>query len=228
MSWVNLEYVGGYEIMCSFIQGVIDMIDRTGERFGKLVVLGLHGKKGNDRTVWVRCDCGAEKELIQSRLTQKTKPARSCGCGVLENHLSTHNMTHHKWYSIWKAMIGRCYRTNNRGHDRYGARGIGVCDEWRKDPRPFIKWLGENGYGPGLQIDRIDNNGDYSPENCRAATRSENCNNRRDNVFYEYGGENLTCAEISRRTGMKYATVRKRLKNGVPLDLPVRYRLCHM
>ena len=130
------------------------IIDRTGERFGKLLVLGLAGKRGDDKTVFVQCDCGVKKEIIQSRLTQKTKAARSCGCGVLENHLSTHNLTKHPFYHVWTAMKSRCYKEKNASYHRYGGRGIKVCDEWVDSPEAFIQWLEDQSYGEGLQIDR--------------------------------------------------------------------------
>ena len=187
-------------------------IDRTGERFGKLVVLGLTGKQGNDRKCKVRCDCGVEKEIVQSKLATKTKPVRSCGCLSKENHYRTHGLTSHKFYPIWRSMVGRCYTKSNSAYGNYGGRGIAVCEEWRSNPKAFINWLKLNGYLSGLQVDRIDNNGGYSPENCRVVSAKENSNNRRDTIKYDVFGENLTISQMSEKYGTKYGTLYRRIK----------------
>ena len=190
------------------------IIDRTGEKHGRLFVLGLAGLRGNDKLCLVRCDCGTEKEIVQSTLTQKTKPVRSCGCLAKDNHYRTHESTTHKFYSIWNSVIGRCYRPNNQSFKNYGGRGIGVCDEWKNNPDSFFKWLEENNYKKGIetQIDRINNNGDYSPENCRVTTPKTNSNNRRDTVKYNDGTELLTIAEMAEKHGIKYNTLYRRIK----------------
>lgn len=188
------------------------IVDQTGNKFGKLLVLELGGKSGNDRKCHVRCDCGVEKEVVQSKLTAKTKPIRSCGCLSKENHYRTHERTHHKWYAIWKAMISRCYRPNQKAYKNYGGRGIIVCDEWKNNLDAFFQWLEENQYKKGLQIDRKNNDGNYCPENCRVVTPKENCNNRRDNKRYNVEGEALTLSQLSEKSGIKYNTLRKRIK----------------
>jgi hypothetical protein len=199
-----------YSLIEEFIMPKI--VDRTGERFGKLVVLGLAGKQGNDRKCKVRCDCGVEKEIVQSKLTTKTKPVKSCGCLAKENHYRTHGRTNHKWYSVWNGMIGRCHRESNSSFEGYGKRGITVCDEWRSDPSVFFEWLEENDYRKYTQIDRINNDAGYSPDNCRVTTRKVNCNNRRDNKKYTIDNERLTIAQMSEKYDIKYGTLYKRLK----------------
>lgn len=191
------------------------VIDQTGKRFGKLVVLRLAGKKRNDKTVMVRCDCGIEREMVQSKLTRSTKPSRSCGCASQENHWFTHNLTNHPWYSIWRSMRGRCYNTKNGSYSRYGGRGITVCDEWRNSPELFIRWLDQNGYRKGLQVDRSDNDGEYSPSNCRIATHKQNANNRRDTVKLTMFGREYTISEASEVSGRKHATIYMRLRRGL-------------
>lgn len=188
------------------------IVDRTGEKHGRLLVLGLAGLRGKDRLCRVRCDCGVEKEVVQSKLTTKTKPIRSCGCLAKDNHYRTHESTSHKLYSIWNSVIGRCYRPNNQSFKNYGGRGIKVCKEWRENPESFFKWLELNDYGAGLQIDRINNDGNYSPENCRVTTPKINSNNRRDTVKYDDGTEFLTIAELAEKHGIKYATLYRRIK----------------
>lgn len=190
-------------------------IDQTGKRFGKLYVVGLYGKIGNDRSVWVRCDCGNEREMGQYKLTKAVKPARSCGCAVLENHPSTHNLTTHPLYPIWRAMRSRCYNEKSKSYPLYGARGITIGEEWKGDPKSFIDWLETNGYKKGLQIDRKDNDGPYSPDNCRVVTRKVNCNNRRDNVKVELDGKEYTVSELVDLSGRQHNTIYRRLRRGM-------------
>lgn len=92
-------------------------------------------------------------------------------------------------YTVWKGIIGRCENSKNKDFERYGGRGIKVCEEW-KDVRSFISWCNSNGYKKGLQIDRIDNNKDYCPSNCRFISPKENMANRRNTLKFE--GEALT------------------------------------
>ena len=176
--------------LSSFIEDFImpKFVDHTGKKFGKLTVLGLAGKSGNDRKCRVKCDCGTEKEVVQSKLTAKNKPTRSCGCLAKENHFRTHGLTSHKWYSVWKTMVSRCEKPNVKSYKDYGGRGISICYEWRTNLQSYFDWLESKGYGPSLQIDRIDNNGDYCPENCQVVTQKENANNRRDTKRFDIEG----------------------------------------
>lgn len=91
-------------------------------------------------------------------------------------------------YNTWKTMIHRCENPKRESYERYGGRGITVCNEWH-DPNRFLDWAVDNGYKPGLQIDRIDNNGPYSPDNCRWATPKENSRNRRNTKELTVGGD---------------------------------------
>lgn len=103
-----------------------------------------------------------------------------------------------KLYNVWCGMKSRCNNTNNTRYSSYGGRGIKVCDEWNGDFIKFQKWALENGYKEGLQLDRIDNDGNYEPSNCRWATRLLQMNNNRHNKFIEYNGEKHTIAEWAR------------------------------
>ena len=91
-------------------------------------------------------------------------------------------------YRIWCNMKTRCYNPNIPNFDDYGGRGITVCDEWRNDFKPFLKWSMENGYKDDLLIDRIDNNGNYEPSNCRWTTRKQQNLNRRNNILVTIDG----------------------------------------
>lgn len=119
-------------------------------------------------------------------------------------------------YNTYYGILNRCYNKNNRKYYAYGERGISVCDEWRgkEGYSNFIKWAISTGYKKGLSIDRIDVNGNYSPQNCRWADDIQQNNNRRINVYLEYQGEKHTLSEWSRITGVSKNKVYKRYKRG--------------
>lgn len=187
-------------------------IDLTGKRFGSLTVLKLNGKIGSGIACDVLCDCGATKTILQCKLTRKDKPTRSCGCGVLMNHPKKHELSSHKLYPLWRSMMGRCYNEKNKSYCNYGGRGIKVCSHWRDTPKNLIEWLESKNYKKGLEIDRINNDGDYSPNNCRLVTSKVNSRNRRNNFFVKYKGKYITIPELSELSGVKYATLYQRLK----------------
>lgn len=121
-------------------------------------------------------------------------------------------------YNVYQGIKQRCYNKNSVHYPDYGARGITVCDEWRNSNIAFFKWAIANGYDPALSIDRIDVNGDYSPENCRWATNSEQQNNRRNNRLIVWHGEKHTIAEWAKIKGMQRTTLQKRLKYGWSIE----------
>jgi hypothetical protein len=114
--------------------------------------------------------------------------------------------------NIWYSMIARCEHKNNRGYEGYGGRGIKVCDEWH-DVNVFYKWALSNGYADNLTIDRINNDGNYEPSNCRWVTRKEQANNRRTNVYVEYRGKKYTVDELAETHGINSDVLRARIFN---------------
>lgn len=122
--------------------------------------------------------------------------------------------TNSRLYSIWRHMKERCHNKNHIAFQRYGGRGISVCDEWKSDFLCFKKWSLENGYSAELTIDRVDNDGNYCPENCRWATREEQQNNRSANHLLTFKGETHSLAEWGRIMGISRITIKSRIREG--------------
>lgn len=121
-------------------------------------------------------------------------------------------------HEVRYAMIKRCYQSNNKDYKWYGERGITVCDEWKKSSKSFIDWAKKNGYKHGLWLDRIDNNGNYEPNNCRFITPQEQQRNRRNNFLIEYKGEKRLVIELANQYHIKYTTLKKRLRLGWDIE----------
>lgn len=121
--------------------------------------------------------------------------------------------TKHPLYSTWQGMLERCLRKCATGYHYYGGRGIRVCDEWRSLYN-FATWAADNGYQPGLTLDRINNDGDYEPSNCRWATPLEQGRNKRNNIWLTIDGVRYTAAEAARKFGLSRQVVCLRVKNG--------------
>jgi hypothetical protein len=120
-------------------------------------------------------------------------------------------------YRIWRHMLNRCYREADTDYHRWGGRGITVCDRWRYSFEMFFADMGERP-SPKHSIDRMNNDGNYEPSNCRWATSSEQCRNRSSNVRVEHDGQSRTIIEWSEETGLSYMTIYKRLKRGITPD----------
>ena len=117
------------------------------------------------------------------------------------------------WYPSYKGMMDRCYNKNVSNYHLYGGRGITVCDEW-KNIEEFEKWLKGTDYRKGLTLERIDVNGNYSPQNCRWATKKEQANNRRNTKYLTYNGMTHTISEWADITGINRSTLNNRVYRG--------------
>jgi predicted DNA-binding transcriptional regulator AlpA len=179
-------------------------------RFGRLTIIG----KGRPSCVTVRCECGTVKDVPLKRLKRGTK---SCGClrrELLANGNSNrkHGMNKTRTHNAWVHIRQRCGNPANEHFQEYGGRGIRVCERWLESFENFLADMGE--CPAGLTIERINNDGNYEPSNCRWATMKEQCYNRRSNRRAAYKGELLTQTEIAQRTGRSKSTIYRRMKLG--------------
>lgn len=155
---------------------------KKGDKFGRLTALWFVEKRAYIPVWLFSCDCGGLKQIrIDAVLSGR---ARSCGCyhrNVVVSSLGKQNKTHGlsktKIYYVWKSMRSRCSNPNREDYERYGGRGIRVCDEWETSFELFLEDMGECPIG--MSLDRINNEGHYEPGNCRWATKSEQVHNRR-------------------------------------------------
>lgn len=193
-------------------------IPMIGRRFGRLTVVAKGENPTSSRVAyWIcKCDCGnITKPISGTKL--RCGETKSCGCyknELLIERSTRHGLVHTRIHTIWSQMKDRCYNPHSSSYNHYGGRGITICDEWRNNLESFYKWAMENGYTEDLSIDRIDVNGNYSPENCRWANNKLQCNNKRNNIVVEINGVSKTIAQWAEESGNKYRTVHARFNRG--------------
>lgn len=163
----------------------------------------------------VECKCGTIRNVRPAPL----KNGKSKGCGCDGNYTETqfkkkHGLTNSRLYKIYSGMKSRCYKDWDKDYKNYGDRGIAVCNDWLKDFSNFHKWALKNGYKEDLTIDRIDNNGNYSPENCRWTTIINQSNNKRNNIYITYQNKTKTATEWSRELKVNADTLHNRKRLG--------------
>lgn len=191
-----------------------------GKKFTRLLVLARveNDRKGDSRWLCL-CDCGNKTIVRGYHLTSGR--IRSCGC-IKKEMLSTRENAHHKsgtrLYSIWAAIKGRCFNSNHKNYDRYKGRGITMCNEWKDDFMAFYNWAIENDYKNCLTIERINNDGNYSPSNCRWATREEQANNTSRNHFIVFNGEKHTMADWAKKLDIDYKRLENRINSGLSIE----------
>lgn len=189
--------------------------DYTGLKFNKLTVISYYGKR-NGSTVWL-CKCDCENMTYQSISKMRLGYIKSCGCW--KNEAAKQKMTKHGLYKtpeyhIWESIKQRCCNKNSKPYKDYGGRGIFVCDEWKNNPKAFCEWAKTHGYKKGLEIDRINNNMGYSPDNCRFVDRKIQSLNKRSNIFITYNGITDNICSWAKRLGVNYQLLHYRLKRG--------------
>lgn len=198
-------------------------INLVGKRFGRLTVLAFHHRSADGRLCWeCRCECGGSSVANSSHL--HSGDTKSCGCYNKETASLInfkHGMTQTRTWSRWSSMLERGAGKSCPTH--YADRGIKVCDRWRV----FENFLADMGECPeGLSLDRIENDGDYEPGNCRWATAKTQVRNRRITLRHEYMGEIRSLAEIAEMIGIRYRTLWMRLNRGWSFEKAVTEREC--
>jgi hypothetical protein len=187
-----------------------DYTDISGKKFNMLTILCEAPKRnGNDnRRVSALCDCGNASTFVRSEVIH----GRTKSCGCLNSGPVTHGHTKRKKmspeYNSWASMKSRCLNKNVEEYSQYGGRGIKIAEEWLS----FNLFFESMGVRPeGTSLERIDNNGNYEPDNCRWATRTEQSNNRRSSAIYEYNGETKTLAQWALISKIAYNTLHARI-----------------
>lgn len=190
---------------------LVKSIDRVGEKHGRLVILEVESRN-NRSFARVRCDCGIEKQVRIDQVIDGT--TISCGCANREYTAARcfrHGMARTNIYKIWHGMISRCRNQKRDCFANYGGRGITVCDRW-KDFNNFYEDMG-NRPSSKHTLERKDNDGDYSPGNCKWALRFEQLRNTRRNRKYEWHGQFLCLSDLAAISGLHRATLHHRLAN---------------
>lgn len=189
------------------------LIPLEGKRFGRLIVFARDLSRPSRRTYWhCRCDCGRECSVAQGNLSRAH--TESCGC-LLKDVVTTHGLSNLKIYRTWAHMMERCYVSSHTDYANYGGRGITVCQQWH-DPQKFFFDMGDQ--PQNLSLDRINNDGPYSPDNCRWATPKEQQNNKRFNHQLTFKNETRTIAEWAELLQIPLARIYARVCRGWPIE----------
>jgi len=201
-------------------------IDMTGQRYGRLSVIEMAGHNKHRQRLWrCVCDCGETTEVIGHLL--RYGQTQSCGC-LQKEAIASVNKKHGKSKSqIWfmhRSMMDRCYLQTSTAYKNYGGRGITVCKRWHD----FENFYADMGDKPkGMTLERIDNDGPYSPDNVRWASYKDQANNRRNNVVLEFQGRKQTMQQWSDEMGLKIQTVWARLNRGWSVDRALTEEVRH-
>lgn len=197
------------------------IIDLTGQQFGRLRVVRRAEAKREfwGQAAW-ECECNCGKTCVVTGRELRKGHTKSCGC-YSRDRAREAGRKHGAFtggkptlaWRIWQEMKQRCYNPKCNRYYTHGARGIKVCQRWLHSFEDFMKDMGPRPKGGCLE--RKDNDGDYTPENCRWATRKEQARNKRNTFWVEYQGERLSLAEWCERLGLKYHTTAERLRRGM-------------
>lgn len=189
--------------------------DLTGKRFYRLYVIKRveNNKYGN--SMWLcQCDCGNQVSVRGDSLTKGN--TKSCGCLNREKVIErskTHGKTNTKTYMEWAGMKSRCYNPNNKQYSDWGGRGITVCDSWRDSFETFYEYVSKLPHfdEQGYSLNRIDNNGNYEPNNVEWADSVTQANNKRNNHLITYNGKTQSLSQWAVECGIKHSTLDRRI-----------------
>ena len=201
--------------------------DLRGQKFGRLAVISENGRYKHGQLLWLcKCDCGKDSTIASTSLVQGNQV--SCGC--LKNEKAslrwkTHGMRHFPEYHVWCGIKERCNNPKSNCYERYGGRGIKVCERWQSS---FVSFFSDMGTRPSPThtIERKNNAAGYSPDNCVWATSKEQAENRRSNIKLSFAGETKTIAQWAIDLGICAGTIYYRVHHGwtqeEALSIPVR------
>lgn len=183
-----------------------------GKRYGRLLVIEKADSL-NGHTRWLcKCDCG--KECVVHKSSLLSGNTRSCGCYKTENAKMLYSGARQKdkhLYAVWNGIKQRCTNPNNNSYHNYGGRGIRMDDTWANNYESFYYWAIQSGYKRGLEIDRIDNNGNYCESNCRFVEKEMQANNKRNVKLYTIDGITKSLPQWCKHYGQEYYMVRQRV-----------------
>lgn len=187
-------------------------IDLTGQRFGRLTVIGWSYNDKNNASHWLcKCDCGNHKIIRGDGL--RNRVTRSCGCyhkEKMKESATKHGYAGTKIYSIWVSMKKRCCNPKDPVYENYGGRGISLCNEWKDTAKIFIEWALANGYEEKLCLDRINNDGNYFPNNCRFVDRG--LSNRNTRLLRKNNTSGYRGVSFDKQTNKYRASIRAKGK----------------
>ena len=200
----------------------MEFIDLTGKKFHRLMIIGINRRPCPGEYYWdCVCDCG--NRCVVSGRALRSGNTKSCGCRKNETmkelpmRTTKHGKAGTRIYRQYKSMLNRCSNPNNKDYSLYGGRGIKVCYRWRRS-HGFLNFLHDMGETPkGKTLDRKDNNGDYSPRNCRWATLMEQAQNKRNTRLITWNRRTLCLTDWARLAGKQAHWLYKRLKR-LPLN----------
>ena len=197
-----------------------DFLEYIGRKSGRLAVIDVvtvqTKKVKQQKMLKCSCSCGRETNVLPYQF--RNGSVRSCGCLRSVFHAVRDGRSYHPLYAIWYQMMRRCYYEKTDAYYRYGGRGIYVCDEWH-DFLNFAKWSDSVGGRPnGYTLDRINNDGPYSPENCRWATMHDQCRNKSDNVIIEYNGKSQALVDWADEIGINKPALQHRYNRGWSIE----------
>ena len=202
-----------------YIMGKAFLLE-SGSKFGKLTVIKLdymklyknpNGKSHYKKYYLCQCECGNTVSVYQGKLV--SGHTTSCGCKIFK-----HGQWKSRLYNIWRGIKKRCYDKKNKSFKYYGAKNITISPIWKDNFKSFYDWAMDNGYQEDLTIDRIDNNGNYEPSNCRWKTSKEQANNRTTCRYLTYNGETHTVTEWAEITNIPRHRIYCRLNANKPLN----------
>jgi hypothetical protein len=199
------------------------MVDLTGQTFARLTVVRLSERRGGKRTMWAcTCECGGTATVESQDL--RSGNTKSCGCLRSETSrlcgqwTRKHGRTRTPEYRSWRLMKDRCYNPKKDNYERYGGRGIKVCERWRSDFPAFLADMGLKP-APEYTLDRWpDKDGDYTPANCRWAKPTQQQNNLRNNVMLTARGKTQTVSQWAREVGLEAGVLHYRVRKGWPAE----------